>query len=101
MMRNQLYDQVTNLMANAVDVLSGRIAQPTVTTFAKGAEGYRYAEKGPLQAIVQKLARLVSFLNAARALHALGFIQEQAAITRLTDNGTRQTSAEQFYLLSA
>lgn len=37
------------------------------------------------QALVQKLARVVSGLNAVRVLHDAGFIQDQGAIQRMLD----------------
>jgi hypothetical protein len=42
-------------------------------------------EKSVHQALVQKLARLVSGLHAARLLMGAGFVQEQAALQRILD----------------
>lgn len=44
---------------------------------------FRYVDKTVQQAIVQKLARVVSTLNAAHLLMAHGFVQEQAALQRI------------------
>ena len=46
---------------------------------------FRYAEKSIQQAIVQKLAKIVSALHAAHLLLSTGFIQEQGALHRMLD----------------
>jgi hypothetical protein len=46
---------------------------------------YRYVERTIQQAIVQKLARIISGLYAARILLEAGFLQEQAALQRMLD----------------
>jgi hypothetical protein len=46
---------------------------------------YRYTEKNLHQAIVQKLARVVSGLHACRVLLEHGFVQELAALQRTID----------------
>ena len=46
---------------------------------------FRYVEQTVHQAIVQKLARLVSGLHAARILLSYGFVQEQGALQRMID----------------
>src|SRR5438309_6221879 len=46
---------------------------------------FRYVEKSIHQAIIQKLARIISGLHAARILLESGFIQEQAALQRMLD----------------
>lgn len=48
-------------------------------------KAFRYREKTVHQAIVQKLARLVSGLHAAHLLLKSGFIQEQGALHRMLD----------------
>lgn len=53
---------------------------PILDTFV-----FRYVEKSILQAIVQKLARIISALYAARILLENGFIQEQEALQRMLD----------------
>ncbi len=47
--------------------------------------GFRYTEKSIQQAIVQKLARMVSTLHAARLLLSHGFVQEVGALQRILD----------------
>ena len=46
---------------------------------------FRYVEKSVHQALVQKLARLVSGLHAAHLLWNTGFVQEQASLQRILD----------------
>ena len=46
---------------------------------------FRHVEKSIAQAIVQKLARMVSTLNAAEILYQHGFVQEQATLQRVID----------------
>jgi len=46
---------------------------------------FRYVERTIQQAIVQKLARVVSGLHAARLLVDNGFLQEQGAVQRMVD----------------
>ncbi len=61
---------------------------------------YRYEEKTVHQALVQKLARLVSGLHAARLLLEAGFVQEQAALQRMLDEITDDISFLSFSLIS-
>lgn len=46
---------------------------------------FRYAEQTIYQAMIQKLARLISCLHSAQILLEYGFIQEQAALQRMLD----------------
>lgn len=46
---------------------------------------FRYTEKTVHQALIQKLARMVSSLHAARLLCDRGLFQEQGAIRRMVD----------------
>jgi hypothetical protein len=46
---------------------------------------FRYREKTIHQALIQKLARMVSGLHAARLLCDKGFFQEQGAVQRMLD----------------
>ncbi|AIP63945.2 hypothetical protein DR62_2156 [Burkholderia thailandensis] len=56
------------------------------------AIGFRFSEKGAAEAIVQKMARVVSSLRAARLLLAHGFIGEQAAMHRMIDEAEEDIS---------
>ena len=53
--------------------------------FGKDDLAFRYADKRIHQALIQKLARVVSGLHAARLLMEHGFFQEQAALQRMLD----------------
>lgn len=53
---------------------------PILDSFA-----FRYEEKTIHQALVQKLARIISGLHAAHVLLEAGFLQEQAALQRMLD----------------
>jgi hypothetical protein len=68
-------------MEQTVHDLTGRMPAPSFVQ----KRGYRYAEKDAYRAIVQKMARIVSALRAARLLLAHGFIQEQASMCRIVD----------------
>lgn len=50
-----------------------------------GVVQYRFAEKTAKQAMILRLARIVSGLRAANTLLELGYLQEQAAICRMVD----------------
>lgn len=58
---------------------------PPQRVFLGGQQVFRYTEKTIHQAIVQKLARLVSGLHAARLLLVHGYLQEQGALQRMLD----------------
>src|ERR1700680_4025581 len=79
--REQLYDEAIDNMERTVHDLTGRMPAPSFVQ----KRGYRYAEKDTYRAIVQKMARIVSALRAARLLLAHGFIQEQASMCRIVD----------------
>ncbi|MBL0167662.1 MAG: hypothetical protein IPP85_11180 [Propionivibrio sp.] len=71
-------------MAQTTEQLASRVPRPKVVPF-KGSFNFRYAERTIHQALVQKLARLVSCLHATRLLMEAGFVQEQAALQRILD----------------
>jgi len=71
-------------MDEAFATLVSKVPSPQLVSTPKGSF-YRYAEQTAHQAIIQKLARYVSSLRAARLLHKNGFVQEQAALQRTLD----------------
>jgi len=79
-----LYLQTLRNMESTLASLAKRVPPPQrvpiLDSFA-----FRYAEKSIHQAIVQKLARVISGLHAARILLEGGFIQEQGALQRMLD----------------
>lgn len=79
-----LYDQALSNMERTVNSFAKAVAPPQRVPF-KDSFFFRYAEKTLHQALVQKLARLVSTLRAARLLMEHGFFQEQAALQRILD----------------
>jgi hypothetical protein len=78
-------------MERIVNVLSMRVPAPRREPY-KDFFVYRYAEKTVYQALVQKLARMVSSLHAATLLMEAGFVQEQAALQRIIDEITEDIS---------
>lgn len=73
-------------MERTVHTLASRVPQPVLTIF-HGRPYIRYMEQTIHQAIVLKLARLVSNLNAAQLLLDNGYVQEQGALQRMIDEG--------------
>ena len=79
-----LYDQALLNMEHTLHALAGRVPLPQRVPHM-GSFAYRYVEKSIHQALVQKLARSISTLLAARFLLKEGFVQEQAALQRILD----------------
>ena len=82
--RDHLYEQILKLMEEAVNRLASLVPPPRRVPFKKSFV-FRHVEKSILQAIVQKLARMVSTTHAARLLLNHGFVQEQGALQRILD----------------
>ena len=80
----QLYNQALKNMEHTLHQLARRVPPPQRIPY-KDSFVFRYVEKSVHQALVQKLARLVSGLHAARLLMGAGFVQEQAALQRILD----------------
>jgi hypothetical protein len=89
--QSQLYDQALEHMERTVNQLANRVPRPQSVPF-KDAFVFRYIEKTVHQALIQKLARLVSGLHAVRLLMEAGFVQEQAALQRVLDEITEDIS---------
>ena len=81
---DQLYRQALELMGLAFDALSRKVGDPQLQPMSDGYV-YRYKEKSIYQAIVQKLARVVTGLQAITLLNRAGHLQEQAALQRTLD----------------
>ncbi|WP_241814080.1 hypothetical protein [Caballeronia zhejiangensis] len=79
------FQEATHHMEATVQLLCTRLPPPQMKFVNGVAMGYRYSDQGALQAIIQKMARVVSALRAAQLLLSGGFIQEQAAINRMLD----------------
>lgn len=79
-----LYDHTLQRMERAVHNLTQRVPPPRAVPFKDGFV-FRHVERNIHQAIVQKLARMVSTLHASRLLMEHGFVQEQATLQRVLD----------------
>lgn len=82
---DQFYDQTLTYMETSHAILAGRVQAPREVRLGKDGSVLRYARKGIHEALIQKLARVVSGLHAARLLTKHGFFQEQAALQRMID----------------
>jgi len=81
---DRLYDSALELMCESFDTLSKKLVSPIACSMGDGYV-YRYQEKFIYQAILQKLAREVTGLQAVRLLNKAGFLQEQASLQRMLD----------------
>lgn len=79
-----LYNNALRSMENIVHLLAKRVPAPVRIPY-KDSFVFRHIEKTTYQALVQKLARKVSTLHAAKLLMEHGFVQEQAALQRMLD----------------
>jgi hypothetical protein len=80
----KLYDLALQNMETTLHALAGRVPQPKRVPFRNGFV-FRYVERTIHQALIQKLARVISGLHAARVLLEQGYVQEQAALQRMLD----------------
>jgi hypothetical protein len=81
---DRLYDDALRNMASTLAAFEKRVPRPQRASHTVGFV-FRYVERTIEQAIIQKLARLVSGLHAARILLDAGFFQELAALQRMLD----------------
>jgi hypothetical protein len=98
-MHTKLYDQALEHMERTVTQLGNRVPRPQAVPF-NDTFVFRYVEKTVHQALVQKLARLVSGLSATRLLMEAGFVQEQAVLQRVLDEITEDISFISFSAIS-
>jgi hypothetical protein len=80
----KLFDNALRNMDATFNALERRVPPPKRIPF-KDEFVYRYEEKTIHQALIQKLARVITGLRAARILLEHGFVQEQAALHRMLD----------------
>jgi len=80
----KLFDEALRNMDATLYALERRVPPPKRIPFRDGFI-YRYEEKTIHQALIQKLARVITGLRAARILLQHGFVQEQAALHRMLD----------------
>ena len=83
-MADSLYLNILQNMEAALRVCERKVPPPQRVPFGDSFV-YRYVEQSIHQALVQKLARVVSGLHAATLLLEHGFPQEQAALHRILD----------------
>jgi len=81
---NGLYNQTLHHLDKAFKRIEDMVPPPQKVPHGD-AFVFRYKEKTIHQAMVQKLARVVSSLHAAWLLLENGFLQEQAAVQRMLD----------------
>lgn len=82
---DELYEQLLRVMELALDKLASRVPPPQPAPFGRNRFVFRYKERTAQQAIVQKLARIITGLRAALLLLRHGLLQEQAVIERVLD----------------
>lgn len=80
----KLYIQALDTIADAFTVLARKAGRPVRVPMGDGYV-YRYREKSIYQAIVLKLARSITGLQAVSTLNNAGLLQEQAALQRTLD----------------
>ncbi|WP_139218059.1 hypothetical protein [Paracoccus aminovorans] len=78
---------IRRLLRWAFEILQHLVPKP-VEVVRQGGYTFRYRERMVEQAMVQKLARVISGLSAIEALSQEGFFQEQAALQRVHDELT-------------
>ena len=80
----EVNEEVLVHLEQGVNSLAERVPRPKLVRI-RSHQVFRYVEKSIHQAIVQKLVRMVSTLDAARLLLSNGFLQEQASLQRVLD----------------
>lgn len=83
-MKRALFIEALTVMENAFDALQAQVPPPRKVPFRDGFV-FRYAERTIHQAIVLKLARVITGLRAVDVLLRSGLLQEQGAICRMLD----------------
>lgn len=80
----QLYRETAASLEEAFHEIESRHERPQLRDFGFGT-AYRYATASPESAVIQKLARVISGLNACLALLEKGLVQELGALERTLD----------------
>lgn len=82
---DSLFQETLSALEIAFSALEKQVPAPRQVPFKDGFV-FRHIEQTAQQALIQKLARLVSGLHAARLLLDQGFAQEEAVLTRTLDD---------------
>lgn len=81
----ELYTEATRFLEESFHALERRIESPELRQLGFGA-AYRYPTQSIEAAVIQKLARVISGLNACMVLLEKGLVQELAALQRMLDD---------------
>ena len=81
----ELRREAITAIVSAFKRLEQEVPPPQIVQI-DGQDALRYVEKAPHQAMIQKLARYVSGLQAMEWLNFRGWVQEQAVIQRTLDD---------------
>lgn len=81
---DQLFQHTLKVMESAFKGLEQQVPNPIKVPF-RNSFVFRYKEQSIYQALILKLARVVSGLHAAKCLLEKGFVQEQAVHQRILD----------------
>src|SRR5258708_11889661 len=80
---DELYERLLEEMETALHELADRVPHPQLIPLSAKRSAFRYVEKTAQQAIVQKLARIITGLRAAHLLLRHGLVQEEGVIHRV------------------
>lgn len=94
----ELYEEALDKMLTAFNRLAEQLGLPELVTI-NGGYTYRYKTKNIYVALVLKLARVITGLQAIFHLNRLGLVQEQAAIQRIEDELTEDVSFLSFSII--
>lgn len=92
------YYEILNNIASYHGVFLAQVTPPEKITY-KDSYVYRFSEKSLNQAIVQKLARLVTGLRAQLVLHENGLYQEQQSMQRIINDTTEDVEFLSFSMI--
>lgn len=81
---DELFQHTLSVMESAFQILERQVPKPIKMPF-RDSFVFRYKEQSIHQALIQKLARVVSGLHAAKCLFERGFVQEQGILQRILD----------------
>lgn len=94
----ELYEEALKKMLTSFARLAEQLDLPELVTI-NGGYTYRYKNKSVHVALVLKLARVITGLQAIFQLNRLGLVQEQAALQRIEDELTEDISFLSFSII--